>query len=57
MNNPSEKASTWKNTTLQERIRLCISMLHVRGFLSDAECRKVVKRVRKWLDSYKKSEG
>lgn len=52
MNHPDEKAGIWKNTTLRLRIKDCISMLHVRGFLSDTECRKVVLRVRKWLDQY-----
>ena len=52
MNHPDDKAGTWKNTTLRGRIKDCISMLHVRGFMSDTECRKVVLRVRKWLDKY-----
>jgi len=56
MNNPLEKAGPWKNETLLDRIKSCISMLHVRGFLSDGECRKVVKRVCKWRDKYEKSE-
>ena len=49
---PLEKASTWQAQTIQDRLRLCISMLHVHGFMSDIECKKIVVRVKKWLDKH-----
>ena len=52
MNHPDEKANPWLNQSLRQRISLCISMLHVRGFLSDTECNKVIKRVLKWTEKF-----
>lgn len=52
MLHPLEKASAWQPQTVQDRLRLCISMLHIHGFMSDTECKKIVGRVKKWLDKH-----
>lgn len=45
---PHKTAVTWEGGDNAERVMDCVRMLHVHGFLSEAERDRAVRRVQKW---------
>jgi len=45
---PAESVPTWKHRTAYERVWRCTQMLYLHGFLSDAEYKKAIARIKKW---------
>jgi len=49
---PLEDMPTWTKCTARERVRRCVTMLYIHGFLSDSERMKVYRRSEKWLQKF-----
>lgn len=45
---PKDRSPEWEPTIAAERVDMCRALLHIHGFLSDAEDRRVNARIEKW---------
>lgn len=52
---PNDKLKALKADTAIDRLHYCKAMLHLHGFITDAEAAKVYKRMCKWVAKHLES--
>ena len=55
---PHDKLFAWKKESALDRIHACKVMLHLHGFMTDPESKRVNDRIVKWVEKHQsKKEG
>lgn len=49
---PSDKLKSWNKSDAYDRIESCRVMLHLHGFISEAENKSVKDRIYKWMKKH-----
>ena len=49
---PNDTVTAWKKQQAIDRLHMCKTMLNLHGFLTDAESKRVYKRMLRWVEKH-----